>query len=79
MITHNRRVVSTVGWLSLPEPSGSGFSCVFGLNHSDSAAHAKHYVLLSKKAPTTKIAVKNIDSSHVNVAIFIPTLLHVKP
>ena len=38
----NKRVVSSVGWWSLPEPSGSGFSCVFGLNHSDSAAHAKH-------------------------------------
>jgi len=37
----NKRVVSTVGLWSLPEPSGSGFSCVFGLNHSDSAAHAK--------------------------------------
>ena len=38
----NKRVVSRVGQYFLPEPTGSGFSCVFGLNHSDSAAHAKH-------------------------------------
>ena len=40
----NKRVGSRVGQCFLPEPTGSGFSRVFGLNHSDSAAHAKHYV-----------------------------------
>jgi hypothetical protein len=38
----NKRVSGSVGWWSLPEPYGSGFSGLFGLNHSDSAAHAKH-------------------------------------
>jgi len=41
-MTPNKRVVSIVGWWFLPEPTGSGFSGLFGLNHSDSAAHAKH-------------------------------------
>jgi len=40
--THNSRVVSRFGQCFLPEPSGSGFSRMFGLNHSDSAAHGKH-------------------------------------
>ena len=31
----NKRVVSRVGQLSLPEPTGSEFSSVFGLNRSD--------------------------------------------
>jgi len=41
-IAANKRVGCRAGQWSLPEPTGSGFSCVFGLNHSDSAAHAKH-------------------------------------
>jgi hypothetical protein len=42
---HNKRVVSSVGWWSLPEPTGSGFGLfVLRRNPSDSAAHAKHYV-----------------------------------
>jgi len=43
MPAHNSRVVGRFGQCFLPEPTGSGFSCVFGLNHSDSAAHGKHY------------------------------------
>jgi len=42
--THNKRVVGLVSRCSLPEPFGSGFGLfVYGWNHSDSAAHAKHY------------------------------------
>jgi len=41
-ISANSRVVSRLGQCFLPEPSGSGFSRMFGLNPSDSAAHAKH-------------------------------------
>jgi hypothetical protein len=40
--TANSRVVSRLSQCFLPEPSGSGFSRMFGLNHSDSAAHGKH-------------------------------------
>jgi hypothetical protein len=29
--------------------TGSGFSGLYGLNHSDSAAHAKHYKQLKKE------------------------------
>jgi hypothetical protein len=42
-IATNKRVVGSVGGLFWSEPYGSGFSYVFGLNHSDPAAHAKHY------------------------------------
>jgi hypothetical protein len=39
----NKRVVGSVGRCFLPEPYGSVFSGLYGLNPSDSAAHAKHY------------------------------------
>jgi len=42
IFTANKRVSGSVGQLSLPEPYGSGFSGLYGLNHSDSAAQAKH-------------------------------------
>ena len=42
MHAYNSRVVSKLGQWFLPEPSGSGFSRMSGLNHSDSAAHGKH-------------------------------------
>jgi len=42
----NRRVVDLVSWCFCPEPTGSGFGLfVYGWNHSDSAAHAKHQSL----------------------------------
>jgi len=40
---HNKRVSGKLGGLFWSEPYGSGFSGLYGLNHSDSAAHAKHY------------------------------------
>jgi len=40
--SYNKRVSGSVGRWFLPEPYGSGFSGLYGLNHSDSAAHAKH-------------------------------------
>jgi hypothetical protein len=44
---YNRRVGSGVGQCSLFESSDSNsWSVCFWLNHSDSAAHAKHYILL---------------------------------
>jgi len=47
--THNKRVVGLVSRCSLPEPFGSGFGLfVYGWNHSDSAAHAKHYAQNTK-------------------------------
>jgi len=46
--SHNSRVVSRFGQCFLPEPSGSGFSRMSWLNHSDSAAHGKHYGQLKR-------------------------------
>ena len=43
----NKRVVGTVGGLFCLNRTGSEFSGLYGLNHSDSAAHAKHYVKLN--------------------------------
>ncbi len=43
---YNKRVSGSVGQWSLPEPYGSGFSGLYGLNRSDPAAHAKHYAHL---------------------------------
>jgi len=45
--TPNSRVVSRFGQCFLPEPSGSGFSRMSGLNHADSAADGKHYTKLN--------------------------------
>ena len=43
--SYNKRVSGSVGWCFFPEPYGSWFSGLYGLNHSDSAAHANHYAL----------------------------------
>ena len=50
--SHNKRVGSRAGQCFCPESYDSGFSGLYGLNHSDSAAHANHYAKL-----------RNIDSS----------------
>ena len=39
----NKRVSGKLGGLFWLNPSDSGLVGLYGLNHSDSAAHAKHY------------------------------------